>query len=428
MRATGTRAAAGLIGAAVLLLTACGGGSDSQDGPVELRFSWWGNEQRAQATERAIAAFEAAHPGITVTGEYADFNAYFDRIATSVAANDAPDVITMGGAYPREYGDRGALLDLAEVSQYLDLGKLDEAATSNGRFDGVQYGVPTGVNSYGVVVNPAVFEAAGVSLPDDTTWTWADFERIAAQISAAAPEGTYGAEDPTSADALDLYSRQSNEGLYTPDGKLAISAATVTTWWEMTSRMRNAGATPPATLTVELGGQPAPEQTLMGRGLSGMRLDWSNRLAAMRTASGAPLVMMRAPSESAGRQPGMWLQASQLYTISSRTEHPEEAAQLVDFLVNDPAAGREILTDRGIPANPEVRDAISGAFNENQKVEAEFIDRISEQVGPPLVVGPVGSTDTRSILERIGSDVLFDRATPADAAARFVDEVTAAIS
>ncbi|MCC8246213.1 ABC transporter substrate-binding protein [Saccharothrix luteola] len=422
-----TRLVLCLVGVAALALSGCAPGSGDAGGPVELRFSWWGNEQRARATEQAIDAFEAANPGIAVKGEYADFNAYFDRIATQVAANDAPDVITMGGVYPREYGGRGALLDLDEVSGSLDLGGLDGPAVANGRFDGVQYGVPTGVNTYGIVVNPAVFQAAGVPLPDDDKWTWADFERIAGELADRAPEGTVGVEDPTAPETLEIFSKQRGEGLYTPDGKVGISTGSVEEWFRMTTRLRDAGSTPQATVTIEQAALSAPEQTLMGRGVAGMRFDWSNRLTALRAASAQPLVMLRAPGETAAGRPGMWLQASQLYTVNAATEHPEAAAKLISFLVNDPAAGAAIGTDRGIPANETIRERIAGSLTEHQEVEVAFIDEVSGKVTDELVPGPVGSTDTSQILQRVNSDVLFDRLGPPDAARRFVNEVAAAI-
>ena len=65
-----------------LSLTACSGksssdgssggsGSGSGDGgQVELKFSWWGGDSRHEATEKAIQAFMAKYPNITVTAEY----------------------------------------------------------------------------------------------------------------------------------------------------------------------------------------------------------------------------------------------------------------------------------------------------------------------------------------------------------------------
>lgn len=418
--------------ALLLVLAGCGnggGGGSGTDasGKVTLRFSWWGDQVRADATQKAIDAFEAENPKIVVKGEFAEFDAYFDRIATSVAAGKGPDVITMGGAYPREYGDRGALLDLSRVKTELDLSKMDAAALGNGKFSGKQYGVPTGVNTYGVIINPAIFTAAGVTLPADDTWTWDDFARIAGEISKAAPKGTYGAEDPTAADTLDLYSRQKGQSLYTKDGNLAITSGTLTDWWTLTRSMRDSGATPAASLTEELASQASPEQTLMGRGRAAMKLGWSNQLTAMRAASGKPLKLVRAPGESVG-QAGQWLQASQLYTINARTQHAKEAAKFVNFLVNTAVAGKIILTDRGIPSNPDVLQGIAASLTADQKDESAYIERVTGKAGPPLIIGPTGSTDTPGILTRLNSEVLFNRNSPAEAAKKFIDEVKAAIA
>ncbi len=410
-----------------MLATACGG--DSGDGSVTIRFSWWGNEDRAKITNQAVDAFEKANPGITVETESIDFNGYFDRLSTSVAAGDEPDVITMGGAYPREYADRGVLLDLAEVSDDLDLGVLDESALANGNFDDTQYGVPTGVNTFGVVANPAIFAQAGVPLPDDNTWSWDDYVRIATEISARSPEGTFGSEDPTAPDALDLYAnQQTGLGLYSPDGGIAIERETVREWFDLTTELMSEGATPSASQTAELAGQPAPEQTLLGQGKAAMRFGWSNLLTAYRQASGAPLVMLRAPGETTAEGTGMWLQASQLYTISRRSEHRDAAAKLIDFLVSDPGTADLIKADRGIPANPEIRAHLESGLDESGKVEFEFVDRMSGLVDGDFVIGPTGSTESVEIMTRVNDAVLFGQLSPEDGAEQFVTELTDAVA
>ncbi|GAA3568115.1 extracellular solute-binding protein [Nonomuraea rosea] len=421
----GTRSLAALCAAGVLLAASACGGSSGDDGSVELRFGWWGNNDRAAATQRVIAAFQAKNPGIKVKGSYTDFNSYFDRLATEVAGGRAPDVIALGGAYPREYGDRGALLDLAKTGLKTD--KIGAAALDNGKFGGVQYGVPTGVNAIATVVNPAVFEKAGVPLPDSDTWTWDDFKRIAKELAAKAPEGTFALADPTRTDMLDAYSRQRGEALYTADGKVGISEKTLVDWWSMALELRDAGATPPASQTAELITQPAPEQSLMGRGLAALQFDWSNQVGALSKAVGQPLKLIRLPGETGATQAGMWLQASQIYSVNAKSEHPQEAATFVDFLVNSPEAGKIILADRGIPANSDVRAAIQDVLGEGEKVQAAFIDELTPKAGPPLVIGPTGSTDTPKILDRVNAEVLFDRQRPAAAAADFVKQVGTAI-
>lgn len=418
--------------AAILLLglsTACGSDNADDGGPVTIRFSWWGNEDRAKITNQAVDAFEKAHPNITVKTESVDFNSYFDRLSTSVAAGDEPDVITMGGAYPREYADRGVLLDMTKVSGDLDLSKLDEPALSNGNFDGRQYGVPTGVNTYGVIVNPDIFRQAGVKLPNDNKWSWDDYARLATDLSKKAPEGVYGSDDPTAPETLDLFANQkTGEGLYSGKGGLAIDRKTVRNWFTMTTKLMKDGATPPAQVSAEQDTLSAPEQTLMAQGKAAMMFGWSNLLTAYREASGAELVMLRAPGETTDKGTGMWLQASQLYTISKRSEHPEAAAKLIDYLVSDEHAADLVKSDRGIPANPTIREHLQANLDANAKVEFDFVNRMSKLVDGQFVIGPTGSTESVDILTRVNQSVLFGQKSPDDGADQFVTELTNAVS
>jgi multiple sugar transport system substrate-binding protein len=398
--------------------------NDAQDGPVEIRFSWWGNEGRAQLTTKAIAEFEAANPDIKVKPEYGDISGYFDKLATQVAANDAPDVITMGGAYPAEYANRGALLDLSKVSGSLDLSAMDPGALENGQVQGTQYGVSTGANALAIVVNPAVFAAAGVPLPDDSTWSWDDFAKTAADITAKSPKGTYGTATVLTHDSLDAFARQRGESLYTQDGQLGLDKDTVQDYFDFSLQLSESGAAPNASETVEKL-NVSTEQTLMGMGQAGMMLTWSNSLSALSKASGADLELLKLPGETPTA--GIWLQSSQFYTISARSKHPEAAAKLVDFLVNNESAAKIIQSDRGVPSNSGMRTAIQDLLTPQGKVEAEYIDQIGKMDFAPTYIGPTGSTAVSEITARMNTDVLFKRLSPEKAAEQWISESNAAI-
>ncbi|KIC68555.1 ABC transporter substrate-binding protein [Pseudarthrobacter phenanthrenivorans] len=416
-----------LSATAILAVTAgCSSpsGNTAEDGPVEIRFSWWGNAGRAELTNKAIAEFEAANPNIKVKPEYGDIGGYFDKLATQMAANDAPDVITMGGAYPAEYANRGALLDLSKVSGSLDLSKIDQGALENGQVKGKQYGVSTGANALAIVVNPAVFSAAGVPLPDDNNWSWEDFARTAADITAKSPQGTYGTATVLTHDSLDAFARQRGESLYTQDGQLGLGKETVQDYFDYSLKLSDSGAAPSASETVEKL-NVSTEQTLMGMGKAGMMLTWSNSLTALSKASGADLKLLKLPGEKP--TPGIWLQSSQFYTISARSKHTDAAAKLVNFLVNNQAAAKIIQSDRGIPGNADMRAAIQDLLTPQGKVEAEYINQIGKMDFAPTYIGPTGSTAVSEITARINTEVLFKRLTPAQAAEQWISESKAAI-
>lgn len=416
-----------LTAAALLGLTAACSSTPSnkpEDGPVEIRFSWWGNAGRADLTNKAIAEFEKANPNIKVKPEYGDIGGYFDKLATQVAANDAPDVITMGGAYPAEYANRGALLDLATVKGPLDLSKMDQGALENGQVKGKQYGVSTGANALAIVANPAVFSAAGVPLPDDTSWSWDDFAKIAADVTAHSPKGTYGTATVLTHDSLDAFARQRGESLYTQDGQLGLGKETVQDYFDYSLKLSETGAAPSASETVEKL-NVSTEQTLLGMGKAAMMLTWSNSLSALSKASGADLKLLKLPGEKP--TPGIWLQSSQFYTISARSKHTDAAAKLVDFLVNNQAAARIIQSDRGIPGNAGMRAAIQDGLTPQGKVEAGYIDQIGKMDFAPTYIGPTGSTAVSEITARINTNVLFKRLTPEKAAEQWISESKAAI-
>ncbi len=302
---------------------------------------------------------------------------------------------------------------------------MDETARANGQVEGVQYAVTTGVNAQSVVVNPAVFEAAGVELPDDETWTWDDFARIATEITAASPAGTYGSALTMTHDSLDAYARQRGEALYTADGTLGLTAGTVADFFALTESMLRSKATAPAPELTEKADLPV-EQSLMGTGKAAMQVGWSNALTSVSDAAGVPMRLMLLPGESP--RPGLWLQSSQFYAVAATSQHPEQAAALIDFLVTDPAAGGIVKTDRGVPAVGEVRTAIADALSPTARAEADYIERLSSRDLQQAVIGPAGSTAVAEITERMTTEVLFARATPQQAAERWVSESQQAIS
>lgn len=421
-----SKSAKGMAAAAAALtlaLTGCGSSQQAAkvgtaEDPVTIRFAWWGNDSRAKTTIEVIKAFEAANPTIKVQGENTEYSSYWDKMATQIAGGTTPDVFAMSGAYPGEYASRGVLLDLDKVKDQIDTSKFAEGTVDLGKIDGKQYTLTAGVNSMSMVVDPKVFEAAGVPLPDDETWSWDDYASIAAEITRKSPAGTFGTTPMSNDSFLAVWARQNGEALYTDDGKkMGISEDALTRWFELNKKLMDTGGAPSASQTVE-DGSAQPEMTLMGQGKQGMKISWSNQ---MTSYSGAPLVMMKLPGES--RQPGAWLRSSMEYAISSKSAQPKEAALFINYLVNNLDAAKLIKSDRGMPANTDLKAAITPLLKETQQKEAAYLDRIAELNIEAPKPFPAGSSATMEVLNRYNTDVLFGKITPRDAAKGMISEV-----
>ncbi|KQY46873.1 ABC transporter substrate-binding protein [Cellulomonas sp. Root137] len=426
--------AAAVLAVAALALTACAGSSDEPAAtptssgppePVEIRFSWWGSDTRHELTQQVLDKFTEKYPHITVVPDYTDWNSYFDKLGTAVAGGDAPDVITQEERFLNEYASRGVLADLNELG--LDTSKIDEGVLQSGTIDDALYGVATGVNAYAIVADPTAFEAAGVELPDDKTWTWDDYVEIADQISAATGKAVFGAQDyGFNEPGFSIYARQRGESLYTEDGKLGYEDKTIAEWWQHSLDLQEGGGQPDAATTVEVdaGG---PELSLVATGKGAMAWFWTNQLTAITNASGKELKLLRVPGESEEERTGMYFKPAMFYSVSAKSEHPEESALLIDFLLNDPIAGEIILSDRGLPANTDVRAAVEDKFSATDKQAAEFLAGLEGEIVDGPAVPPVGAGQVAEITRRINQEVLFGRMTPADAAKQYRLEVESAI-
>ncbi|WP_188037342.1 ABC transporter substrate-binding protein [Actinotalea sp. JY-7885] len=416
--------------AAVAALAACsgspgpaegGGGSDAADEPVELRLAWWGADARHAVTQEVIDLFEAEYPHITVVGDFSDWGGYWDRLATATAGGDMPDVMQMDGQYLATYADRGALMDLGAAEGF-SAGDIDEAALAAGEIDGTLYGVVNAVNSWAVVTNRTLIEAAGLEMPDDTTWTWDDLAELSVAVTQADVDGAVGLQDyALTQGTIDQFARQQGEDLWTADGELGVSEETLVAYWELALELLESGALPSAAAQTEALGV-TQDQSFTATNRAAFGFWWSNQLGALQATSGQDLVLLRPPLDDDGDR-GIWYRPSQFWSASASTDHPEEAALLIDFLVNSEAAGEVLLAERGTPANVTVREAVRPLLAEADQAIAEYLDSIADELDGVATLPPAGSADFENTLRRYTSEVYFGSTTPQEAAPAFIAEV-----
>jgi multiple sugar transport system substrate-binding protein len=421
-----------VVAAAALTLVACSGtdaetadaGSSDGEGAteeVELRVAWWGSDARHTVTNEVLDLFTAEYPHITVTPDFSDWDGYWDRLATATAAGDAPDVIQMDGQYLATYAEREALADLYELESF-SADTIDEAALASGVIDGSLYGVVNAVNSWAVIANRTLIEEAGLELPDDTTWTWEDLVELADAVDDATGGEVDGLQDfGLTQGTLDQWARQHGESLWTEDGGFGVSEETLVGFWELGLSLIESGGLPSASEQLEQA-TAGQDQSGIATNSAALGFWWSNQLSALAASSGQELTLLRPPLGDDGTR-GIWYRPSQFWSVSSASEHPEEAGLLVDFLVNSPQAGEILLAERGTPANVDVRETVGPLLSENDRAIADYLDEIADELDGVAELAPAGSAEFETTLRRYTSEVYFGNLSPQDAAAGLVQEV-----
>jgi len=394
--------------------------------PVTLDFTWWGNDTRQAITQKVISAFEEKHPSITVQPQFSDWSGYWDKLSTSVAAKDTPDIIQMDEKFVSTYASNGVLLDLGTLGKSLDLSDFSKASLSTGQVDGKQYAVPTSVNSTAMVVNKTLLDKYGIAMPDDTSWTWTDLEKWSATASATTKkDGVYATELWNADGVLHNWLRQNDDSLYNAAGKVSVKPKLLQEWWQTQVDLIDDGVGPAGDVTVEhLGGL---SESLLGTNKALIGPWWSNQIQALEDSSGSDMVPLALPTVKGAPKDSSYLKTSMYWAASSQTKHPAEVALFLDFLDNDKSAADLLQTERGVPANAKIRSYITPTLDPVNTKVMGFVNRIEKIAGAPIPVPPPGGAAIETLLLAASQSVWFAKATPKEASTKLISDLQQAV-
>jgi multiple sugar transport system substrate-binding protein len=417
--------------ASVPALASCGPNaspSAGEDGGGALRVYWWGAELRAGLTQEVLDLYAEDHPDLTIEPEYSEWASYWDKLATQTAGGASPDIIQMDEAYIDSYGSNGSLLDLESVSDVLDLSAMDEAILETGRLsDGTLVGAPNGFNLYATGMNPAVLEAAGIELPDDTTWTWDDFLALCQELTEwgkSSGEGVFGTSGfGRGSGDLAAWGRQSgNQQLFPREDEEMVTKDTIVSLLEFSVKLGDEGAAPEAAAQIE-NASASLEQGMFATRTCAFQQVPSSQILTFQDTTGDPLQLLRMPARESGNA-AMVNKASMYWSIGARTADPSAAASLTGFMLTDSAAAEILKIERGIPAFPEVQEAVRPLLSENELVSLDFAQAMQEEVVKPPVVTPASGVGFGDEYTRVAESVLFGQTSPSDAADEILEILT----
>lgn len=225
-----------IVAASALVLAGCTGADSNleqgvglapNDLEASITYGYWNEVDVDGAVSAAIDAFNEEYPNISVEMQPAPYDQYYTKLQTEASSGTLPDVFVMEPATFGLYASNG---QLAPIDNLIDADAIDpanfpEPLVAQFELDGHSYAVPNDIQPTSMALNTALFAEAGVDLPSDD-WTWKDYERIAAEITAAlGSQGVYGT-------SFELYGQFSWYATIAAAGGSVISADHTTSEWD----------------------------------------------------------------------------------------------------------------------------------------------------------------------------------------------------
>jgi len=407
----------GALGAAgTAALAACGGGSDG----TAVRYAWWGDTVRQQKYTAALDAFAQQNPGIEIRPEFADYDAFQERMTVQTAGRDVPDVFWIPSPQVMSYHEAGLYRRLDDIPS-LDLSAYSATQLDSYRINGELNTLPRSVLTAAVRYNQTFLDEAGAQLPADGSWTWDGLSEFLIDYTRDAPEGRKGIHYNAYGDLnFEAWLRQHGQDLWTADGRMGFEVATLAEWFEWWEVLRRAGAA--TNLSEQEGAQP--EWTVVGDNVL-MTFGNSNHIA-----DEAPMFpdfefglrsMPVLPDAAAGHRFGYLSRLAVYQGIDD--DKVDAAGRLVHYNINDPAILQFVGLSVGAPANPQMLQAAYSVANDDEKKMLAAVEEEMAQEQKPRYEAPPGSGTWRTILGRGIEEVALERSSVADAAARVVADI-----
>ncbi len=399
-----------------------GGSSDSSS----LIMAWWGNQVRNERTQQVLDLYAEQNPGVTIEGQFSEFNDYWKKLATASAGHTMPDIIQMDYKYLEQYVSNDLLVDLTPYIEdgTIDVSKCNEDVMNSGKIGDKLYALCNGINTPALLYNKTLLDENGITVKDNMTMD--EFIALSKEIYEKTGYKTNLCYNQNEQYA-EYYLRADDIVMYESGKMGGDSADPYIEFFKLyEDGIKDGWMVSPAVFAERTIGSVEQDPLIYGSSpetMSWCSFSYSNQFSAIKNAApeGVEIGITTWPSKDPVKSD--YLKPSQFFAISKDSKNPAEAAKILNFLTNSVECNNILLGERGIPLSSEVAEAISPNLDESSQEIIRFIydvvDPSSSQVNPPL---PDGSSEVNDLLNKLEEQVCYGEMTAEEAGKQLFEQ------
>lgn len=375
-----------------------GAEQNGNESSEKLVMAWWGNQVRNERTTQALNLYGQEN-GITVEGQFYQWDDYWNKMATSAAGHSLPDIIQMDYAYIAQYADNGQIIDLTPYieSGVIDTTNIEDSVLETGKVDGKVYGMAAGLSCGCMLYNKTLTDSLGIEIKDNMTLD--EFAEIAKKINE---QSGYRANLVNSnffkhwerANGVSIVEAAAPVDSYEPYvGMFQILEDGISEGWHLTPDCIDSSAIETDPLIYGSSPELMAWCTVNGG---------SNLLKSFQDAApeGMKIGITTLPTNDPKRSNSLGV--SQFFCISSDCKDVEGTAALIDWLINSKECNEILLAERGVPASSTIAEALTPMLDEATVDAMNFVvDVIAVNCSPMDPPAPDGSNELSDTLTKI---------------------------
>ncbi len=343
-----------------LILILCAAGALAADEQVTIRYSWWGSDTRHQATLAALDLYMERHPNVTIEAEYGAYSSYYQQVVTQFAGKQAADIISVDYKWVSDWVNQGEpFVNMSTLTDIIDMSGFDmDFVGIYGQVGDTLAGLPCGVNAYGYLYNVSFFEKYGITAAND--WTWDTVIEYGEKVQSidSADHLLYLVSDHWGNLFKAMLKQTAGVNLADADYAVAFTAEDALPIFQYVRRLVDTGTVPTFEEAVPYENVYADQNPEWLAGKIGVFATSSSLVPGIASASEFPVEALRYPVMENPVDPGILVVPSMFVTVYKESAHPDVAADIINFLLNDPDAIRLQSDVRGIPASKPAMDQL----------------------------------------------------------------------
>lgn len=400
----------------------------SDDEPITLRFAWWGGDERNAATLEVIEQFEALHPNVTIEAEYGGNDGYHDKLATQLASGTAADIVQVDPeTFPQYVSTGDYFVNYMDYSN-MDLSTFDENYISleiNGRYDGKQLGLPTGISGAGILVNQDLADEIGIDFSQP--YAWDDLLEMGKKVREY-DDSMYllcaNKEYIVNLIVFNYGKQLCGSTLFDKEtGELNITQEQMTEIMQYVQKLYDEGVVAPASYQAAYGGDNLQSDANWIAGKYVSALTYISTIDVMVAANDSVnYSMSQLPMLSGCTEKGWASNTPQVMAVTKTCEHPEMAVEFMNYFFNNETALATLGATRSVPPTENARKICS----ENGKLSEVTMEgaNIAAAAGGTPNDKISSSEEAKTILFDAVETVGYGATTPEEAASEIIDSLS----